>query len=219
MPRTEDPELALSNVNVTIAPGTSVLRNDRTLIKCIWFRPSSNLLVVIFTLNIPTFHASLSRISGGLGIRATLSVWKAVRTLDSLLVAGLIAVLFKADAQATTSFWFFCSCSLLQGAIGLISSTILVIYFSGYPMNSEHLEAVDQLDFLFWNVWDLFSVPSIWTSWSVVTFTITLLINVARPTTLNGVVDVDGTDYSSLNSARALLFTTSNIKFTYSEVN
>ncbi|KIL56793.1 hypothetical protein M378DRAFT_172380 [Amanita muscaria Koide BX008] len=111
-------------------------------------------------------------------------------------------MLFKA---ATTSFWFFCCCSLLQAVIGLISPTLLIIYFSAYPTNNEHIEAVDQLDFLFWSVWDLFSVPSIWTSWSILTFTVTLLINVARPSTLDVGVDGNGTDYSSLDFARTLL--------------
>ncbi|KIL56794.1 hypothetical protein M378DRAFT_16758 [Amanita muscaria Koide BX008] len=212
MPRTlptKDLELALNNANVTNAPGpsASVPSNGRTLVKRIRFKPLLNLLVTIFTLNIPTFHASLSRISGSLGISAAISIWKAVRTLDSLLVAALIAVLFKADAQVTTSFWFFCSCSLLQAVNGMISSTALIVYFSAYPTNNEHVEAVDQLDFLFWSVWDLFSVPSIWTSWSILTFTITLVINVARPTTLDGSIDGrgNGADYSSLYSARTLL--------------
>ncbi|KIL54316.1 hypothetical protein M378DRAFT_174308 [Amanita muscaria Koide BX008] len=210
MPRTlpiEDPELALSNANLAVAPGPTGPINGETLVKWRWFKPSLNLLVVIFTLNIPTLHASLGRISGGLGIRAAISVWKAIRTLDSLLIAALIAVLFKADAQATTSLWFFCACSLLQAVIGLISSTALIIYFSAYPINNENVETVDQLDFLFWNVWYLFSVPSIWTSWSVLTFTITLVINVACPTTLDGVVGGNVTDYnySSLDPARALL--------------
>ncbi|KIL56789.1 hypothetical protein M378DRAFT_172378 [Amanita muscaria Koide BX008] len=208
MPRNShtDLELGLTNANITADPGPGVPTNGRTLVKSISFKPSLNFLVMIFTLNIPTFHASLGRISGGLGIRPAISVWKAVRTLDSLLVAVLIAVLFKADTLATPSFWFLCSCSLLQAVIGLISSTALIIYFSAYPTNNDDVEvgAVLQLKFLFWSVWDLFSVPSIWTSWSVVTFTITLLINVACPTTLNGVVDVDATDYSNLESARAL---------------
>ncbi|KAM6491682.1 hypothetical protein JOM56_012844 [Amanita muscaria] len=144
---TEDPELALSNAtNFAVAPGPTGPINGRTLVEWGWFKPSLNLLVVIFTLNIPTFHASLGRISGGLGIRAAISVWKAVRTLDSLLIAALIAVLLKADAQATTSYWFFCACSLLQAVIGLVSSTSLIIYFSAYPtclesvLNAVHMD-------------------------------------------------------------------------------
>ncbi|KAM6500217.1 hypothetical protein JOM56_003231 [Amanita muscaria] len=209
IPRTSptDLGLALTDTNVPVAPGPGVPINGRTLVRSIWFKPSLNLLVVIFTLDIPTFHASLRRISGGLGIRAAISVWKAVRTLDSLLIAVLIAVLFKADTQATPSFWFLCSCSLLQAFMGLISSTALIIYFSAYPTNNDDIEVgvVRQLNFLFWSVWDLFSAPSIWTSWSVLTFTITLVINVSRPTTLNGVVDVNSTDDRNLESARALL--------------
>ncbi|KIL56792.1 hypothetical protein M378DRAFT_437147 [Amanita muscaria Koide BX008] len=98
MPRTEDPELALTT-NVTVAPDPNVPINDRTLVNWIWFKPSLNLLVAIFTLNIPTFHASLSRISGGLGVRAAIPVWKAVRTLDSLLVASVVffTVLYNSE--------------------------------------------------------------------------------------------------------------------------
>ncbi|KIL54574.1 hypothetical protein M378DRAFT_18757 [Amanita muscaria Koide BX008] len=209
MPHTEDLELALSNAaaNVRMVTSTSsVPSNDKTLVK--WFKPSLNILLVMSTLNIPSFHASLGRNLGGLGIRAAISVWKAVRTIDSLLVAALMAMLFKADAQVTTSFWFFCCCSLLQAVIGLISSTILIIYFSSYPINNDHVDVgiVPQLNFLSWSVWDLFSVPSIWTSWSILTFTITLLINIGCPTTLNGGVDNNDTTYSSLDSARTLLY-------------
>ncbi|KIL61258.1 hypothetical protein M378DRAFT_13581 [Amanita muscaria Koide BX008] len=202
---TEDPKLALRNANFAVGPDPTGPINGRMLVKWRWFKPSLNFLVVIFTLNIPTFHASLGRILGGLGIRAAISVWKAVRTLDSLLIAALIAVLLKADAQATTSHWFFCACSLLQAVISLVSSTALIIYFSAYPTNDENVETVDQLDFLFWSVWNLFSMPSIWTSWSVLTFTITLVINVAHPTTPDGVVDGNGID-SNYSTAAIVFF-------------
>ncbi|KAF8623330.1 hypothetical protein AX15_006408 [Amanita polypyramis BW_CC] len=154
---------------------------------------------VTFTLGIPYFHASVTGRGPALELPPAVIAWKAVRTFDSILLAALMAALFKASAGVNVAFWFFVCWSMVQAVMGLISSTILIMFFSGHyrvcifsvllhaqkPMyvNIKHgyLGDVAGSTFLCWNIWDLFAVPSIWTTWSVITLVIALIINVARP--------------------------------------
>ncbi len=83
-----------------------------------------------------------------LDLKAALPVWEALRSFASILLAyvtgrssvttlqltlhplsAVVAASFK--AQDSPGYWFFITCSLLQGSLALISSTILVISFSG----------------------------------------------------------------------------------------
>ncbi|KAF8628501.1 hypothetical protein AX15_003860, partial [Amanita polypyramis BW_CC] len=97
--------------------------------KFLTYKLLRNSLLAIFTLGIPSFHQSLAPGEPELGLKAILSIWKAVRFFDGLLVA-MVTTVFKPSVQASITFWIFISCSLVQAIMGLICSTILIIYFS-----------------------------------------------------------------------------------------
>ncbi|KAF8623064.1 hypothetical protein AX15_006526 [Amanita polypyramis BW_CC] len=99
------------------------------------FSLSRNFLLTALTLKIPSFHESLTSRESGLdclGLKASIAAWKAVRFFDGLLIAAMTTI-FKPSVQASVTFWLFISCSLVQAIVGLICSTILIIYFSSSP--------------------------------------------------------------------------------------
>ncbi|KAF8628499.1 hypothetical protein AX15_003860 [Amanita polypyramis BW_CC] len=132
--------------------------------KFLTYKLLRNSLLAIFTLGIPSFHQSLAPGEPELGLKAILSIWKAVRFFDGLLVA-MVTTVFKPSVQASITFWIFISCSLVQAIMGLICSTILIIYFSGRCDYHYRYRDVADLSFCSWTIWDLFSVPSMWTAW------------------------------------------------------
>ncbi|KAF8350415.1 hypothetical protein F5887DRAFT_939094, partial [Amanita rubescens] len=77
---------------------------------------------------------------------------------------------------------FLVSSSLLQAILGLTCSNILIICFSSHTRHNHDRDPTE-LNFLFWSVWDLFSVPFIWTAWSAITSSIALIIVVICPGT------------------------------------
>ncbi|KAF8321506.1 hypothetical protein F5887DRAFT_1030099 [Amanita rubescens] len=95
--------------------------------------------IQIVAFSIPTFHASLATsrvVDSTLDLKATLPVWEALRNFASILLAAVVAASFK--AQVNPGYWFFITCSLLQGSLALISSTILIISFSGNHREHEY---------------------------------------------------------------------------------
>ncbi|KAF8320246.1 hypothetical protein F5887DRAFT_1087816 [Amanita rubescens] len=140
------------------------------------------LLATIFTFGISAFHASRTTKDSAFAFGLNIPVWEAVRSFDSILLAVLVAALFKESAQLNPIYWFFVTCSLLQASMGLICSTILIILFSGGRHQSEyHSVREDQLCLLFWNIWDQLSLPAVSTVWSVLTFMIALIVDAVWP--------------------------------------
>lgn len=95
---------------------------------------------------------------------------------------ALVATSFKSSAQVNAVVWFFVSCSMIQAVMSLICSTILIIFFSGHrkvciynsmskrklrcrSKNYHHHIDAARLHFISWNIWDLLSIPAIWTTW------------------------------------------------------
>ncbi|KAF8350422.1 hypothetical protein F5887DRAFT_939118, partial [Amanita rubescens] len=136
---------------------------------------------IILTFSIPTFHASLATrvVDSTFDLKATLPVWEALRSFASILLAAVVTASFK--AQVNPGYWFFVTCSLLQGSLALISSTILIISFSGVHREHEYRFVNVNQHFLFWSVWDLFSTPAISSVWGTCTFIIALVIDTVCP--------------------------------------
>ncbi|KAF8350414.1 hypothetical protein F5887DRAFT_939086, partial [Amanita rubescens] len=161
-------------------------------------------LVTILTLGIPAFYASVTRVtSSTLDLKTAVRVWEAVRNFDSILLAALVAALFKEPIYAT--YWFFITCSLLQAGMGLICSTILIICFSGDLGHDGYSLEVDKLSFSFWTIWDLFSVPAIWTVWAALTFIVALIIDAGVPNIVQNDC-VNGNHDSDFIAARVILY-------------
>ncbi|KAF8345976.1 hypothetical protein F5887DRAFT_144749 [Amanita rubescens] len=132
----------------------------------------------VFALGIPSFHKSLASKKSKLGLPGAIIVWKMIRNLASLLVGALIPTLFCPTIQSNVVLGYLVFSSLLQAALGLICSNILIIYFSNRKMRKRD---PDELGFFLWSVWDLFSVPSAWTAWSTVMLAIALVIQLVHP--------------------------------------
>ncbi|KAF8340968.1 hypothetical protein F5887DRAFT_977445 [Amanita rubescens] len=140
------------------------------------------LLTTVLAFGIPAFHASLTTKDSAFAFGLNVPVWEAVRSFDSILLAALVAALFKESAQLDPIYWFFIVCSLLQASMGLICSTILIVIFSDGHHRSEYRSIhEDRLCLLFWNIWDHFSLPAISTVWSVLTFMIALVVDAVWP--------------------------------------
>ncbi|KAF8320247.1 hypothetical protein F5887DRAFT_364563 [Amanita rubescens] len=177
---TQTPEQGIcqESQNVTVDLDASVPINHQSL------------LATILTFGISAFHASRSTKGSAFAPSVNVPVWEAVRCFDSILLAALVAALFKESAQLDPIYWFFVTCSLLQASMGLICSTILIILFSGgshHQVSSLHIDSEyrsvreDQLRLLFWNIWDQFSLPAVSTVWSVLTFMIALIMDAVWP--------------------------------------
>jgi len=167
----------------TIFPQTSPLV-DQQEIRSLRYQRAQNQNAVDLNPSAPINHQALLTTVLALAFAFGLNVpvWEAVRSFDSILLAALVAALFKESAQLDPIYWFFIVCSLLQASVGLICSTILIVIFSDGRHRSEYRSIhEDRLCLLFWNIWDHFSLPAISTVWSVLTFMIALVVDAVWP--------------------------------------
>ncbi|KAF8726153.1 hypothetical protein AX14_008038 [Amanita brunnescens Koide BX004] len=157
----------------------------------------------ILTLGMPAFHASLATkvTNSALDLKAAVRAWEAVRNFNSGLLASLVAALFKESTHAI--YWFFIACSLLQASMGLVYATILIICFSGHLEHDGYSVDVDKLTFSFWTIWDLFSLPAIWTVWAALTFIIALIVDAVAPNIVQH--ECAGSNHDSLFTAAKVM--------------
>ncbi|KAF8635485.1 hypothetical protein AX17_003875 [Amanita inopinata Kibby_2008] len=158
-----DPPAAVARTaaTTTAAIPTIATGSTRTLHRVLAFL--SNLLIIIFTFNIPTFYASRGQ-GGGLGLQGAVTTWKIVRTFAAILLVVMASVLFRVSPFAGTSFWFFNCSSAILAFMGLLHSNVLLVYFAR-DTQLAHGQSAEALSFSFYSIWSLFSLPAIWTTW------------------------------------------------------
>ncbi|KAK2459339.1 hypothetical protein APHAL10511_008645 [Amanita phalloides] len=132
-------------------------------------------------LGLPQFYESLSTVEATLPLDAISSVSNQVWRVTSVLLGVLIATLFKPSAQDNLLFWFLISVSMVQAVMGMVCSTIVIVFSVGHH-GHDHLSAdAATLHYLCWTAWELFSFPAVCTAWSTITFIVALIVDTVHP--------------------------------------